>query len=378
MCARFPIRTTVAVLLGALSVGCAESPAAPLATPQPPWSPAPTTIPTDLVVASPRERPARLMVTGPALDSLGARVPYVVTLFDGGNLPVPAMKITASGGARVGDCTAHWGNPQLRSVSRLCHVLMPAGLATVEVLGELTYADANAAVHTLRSPARTFRPKGPRSAPVSFAEAERIAECGNDTDDVWLTFDDVLPSAEVARAMVAVLDRNRVRGRFFLNRVTAQTRRILESSGHLITNHTRDHLPLSDLSDSEIVEQVAAGPATTAGSPRLLRPSYGAGAWSARVVEAIAAAGHVACRWTVDSQDYAERTPAQMAAAMRWGDAYTPPVAAGGVVVMHATHFSAARLQAVIDAIRARGLTPEPRAASDRSALLPGRHGARI
>jgi peptidoglycan/xylan/chitin deacetylase (PgdA/CDA1 family) len=110
------------------------------------------------------------------------------------------------------------------------------------------------------------------------------------------------------------------------------------------------------MSDADIREQIAGGPHPTDGASKMLRPPYGAGAEAARVVDRIAASGYATCRWSVDTRDWAGYTPEQMADAVRYGNSFTPPVYAGGVILMHATHFSPAKLQAVIDAIDARGL----------------------
>jgi len=299
-------------------------------------------------------------VFSPRYDSPGARVPIVVTLYDGpATLPGAALDATATGGARVEECGVSWRNPQTNGLSRTCHLVLPAQRGTFQLTGRAVWRTPAGERQAVTSPALDVEAKGPASAAVDAARAEAIAGCGNTGEDVWLTFDDVVPSFEVAEGMVAVLTRNGVRGRFFLNRVEPRVRRLLESRGHVVTNHTRDHLALTDLSRAAIAEQIRTGPATTPGSARLLRPPFGAGAWSTRVVDAIDDAGHTTCRWTVDTRDWAGRTPEQMAATVRWGDESSPPTFAGGVVLMHATAFAPAKLQAVIDAVAARGLVIE-------------------
>ena len=168
---------------------------------------------------------------------------------------------------------------------------------------------------------------------------------------------DAYPSLDAkAAALLHSLARNHARGRFFLNHVTPAIRAVIEDGGHTINDHTRDHLAMNTMSNAQIAEQISGGPRTTAGAPKVLRPPYGAGAEASRIVERIAAAGYATCRWSVDTRDWAGYTPAQMADAVRYGNSFTPPVHAGGVILMHATHFSPAKLQAVIDAVHARGL----------------------
>jgi hypothetical protein len=49
-----------------------------------------------------------------------------------------------------------------------------------------------------------------------------------------------------------------------------------------------------------------------------------------------------------------------MYSVVRNGDGETPPVSAGGVILMHAGHYSPKRSQAVLNAVRDRGLSADP------------------
>ncbi|MGQ0466352.1 MAG: polysaccharide deacetylase family protein [Sporichthyaceae bacterium] len=351
-----------AVVLAACGNGTIEANTAPTvllasSTTTPPETPTTAAEP----VAEAAGRTARLVVTGPQYDAPGARVPIIVTLYDGpAKLAATALDATTGSGGRIEECGESWRNPQDRSLSRLCHLVLPTTLGKVPLTGRANWRTPSGEKQSLRSETKSIEAKGVRSSAVGVAEAAAIARCGNTTDLVWLTFDDAIPSLEVAKAMLATLERNKARGRFFLNRIEPRVRTLLEKAGHVVTNHTRDHLALTDLSNAEIAKQIETGPATTPGNARLVRPPYGAGSWSTRVVEAITASGHTTCRWTVDTRDWTGRPAAEMGAAVRWGDLATPPVHAGGNVLMHATVFSDAKLQAVIDAVKARGLVIEP------------------
>jgi peptidoglycan/xylan/chitin deacetylase (PgdA/CDA1 family) len=301
---------------------------------------------------------ARVVLTAPLFDSPGARVPIIVTVHNPPpGLPADSINATASDSSRVTDCGATWENPVQQTISRTCYLIAPAGTTSIQLIGRADWTGADGNKIALSSPAVRFRTSGAPSGAVSRAAAARIESCGNPGPAVWLTFDDFVPSVEVARSFVQVLGRNHARGRFFLNRVSAEVRRILESAGHIISDHTRDHYAMNDLTDDQIHQQIIGGPRTTAGAPLLLRPPYGAGAEATRVVDLIAKDGYATCRWTVDTRDWAGATPAQMAEAVRYGNSLTPPVAAGGVILMHANHFTPQKLQAVIDAVHARGLT---------------------
>ncbi len=300
---------------------------------------------------------AQVTLTAPLYDAPGARVPIIVTVHNPpARLPADSLEATASDSSRVTDCGDTWENPVRQTISRTCYLIAPAGITRIELTGHAHWAVADGSHVSLSSPAVHFHTSGTPSAAVDPAASARIESCGNPGPAVWLTFDDFVPSVAVAHSLVDVLGRNHARGRFFLNHVSPEVRQILEGAGHIIEDHTRDHLAMSDLTDSQIHEQVRGGPRTTAGAPLLLRPPYGAGAEAARVVDLIAKDGYATCRWTVDSRDWAGSTPAEMSQAVRDGNSFTSPVAAGGVILMHANHFTPEKLQAVIDAVHARGL----------------------
>jgi peptidoglycan/xylan/chitin deacetylase (PgdA/CDA1 family) len=299
---------------------------------------------------------ARMALTAPVYDAPGARVPIVLTVH---NPPpdLPAEAITASATAgQITDCGESWHNPHLDTISRACYLLAPTAAMHLTMTARADWHTARGTEVTLHSTPVDFRTEGPVSGPVSLSDAQHIETCGNPGPSVWLTFDDVVPSLDVAKQMMATLARNHAKGRFFLNHVTPAIRAVIEDGGGIVEDHTRDHLAMNTMSDAQIAEQISGGPRPTTGAPKMLRPPYGAGAEAQRIVDRIAAAGFSTCRWSADTRDWAHYTPTQMADAVRYGNQFTPPVYAGGVILMHATHFSRAKLQAVIDAVRARGL----------------------
>jgi peptidoglycan/xylan/chitin deacetylase (PgdA/CDA1 family) len=353
-------RTLPIVSAALLLAACGGTPDAAVAAPSPTATASvaePAVTATYLAPAG-TGRSARMALTAPVYDAPGARVPIVLTVH---NPPpgLPAAALTASTTAgQITDCGPSWHNPHLDTTSRACYLLAPTAAQHLTMTARAEWHTAHGSTVTLHSPPLPFRTEGPVSGPVSAAAAQRIETCGNPGPAVWLTFDDVVPSVKVAKQMMATLARNSARGRFFLNHVTPAIRTVIEDAGGIINDHTRDHLAMNTLSDAQIAEQIAGGPRTTAGAPKMLRPPYGAGAEASRITDLIASAGYATCRWTVDTRDWADYTPAQMADAVRYGNPFTPPVYAGGVILMHATHFSPAKLQAVIDAVHARGLDP--------------------
>jgi peptidoglycan-N-acetylglucosamine deacetylase len=198
---------------------------------------------------------------------------------------------------------------------------------------------------------------------VPAATYARTYSCGNHTPYVWLTFDDFGSTGQV-RSILSTLRRNHVRALLFpvgtWARANPSLISAMERDGQVIDNHTATHVNLSTASDATVLWQIDHG-ATPSTSVRLLRPPYGAGAFSTRLTALAASRGYGLCFWTVDTRDWAGSTVSQMVRKVRYGDAATPPVEAGGVILMHLHgRHTASGLQSVIDAVRARGLRLQP------------------
>lgn len=92
-----------------------------------------------------------------------------------------------------------------------------------------------------------------------------------------------------------------------------------------------------------------------------MRPPFAAGALTTRLATLTAAQGYKLCRWTTDTYDWHGASAARMAERVRHGDHLTPPVAAGGNILMHAgARYTAMGLQEIIDAVRSQGLVLDP------------------
>ncbi len=205
--------------------------------------------------------------------------------------------------------------------------------------------------------------KGPVVESVSDEERDRIVRCGNDTNRVWLTFDDGFLRKPTMDAMLATLERENVKARFF---ATGQWARghpswveTLRRAGHLVGNHTSTHEWLNELDDDRLRTQIARG--ADASEPRLLRPGFGGGAFSATVNRVATSLGHQVCLWSVDTRDWDGRAAPQVISSAVNGNEITPPVRPGGVVLMHMTgKHTAEALPGLIAAIRDRGMQLEP------------------
>jgi peptidoglycan/xylan/chitin deacetylase (PgdA/CDA1 family) len=297
----------------------------------------------------------RVSVSADGLGSPGSLIPAVVTLH-GATRSTRAVLTLDTPRVR-GTCVGvPWFNPVRRTLSRTCYAQLPTTRSPITLYGKAVVGGT-----TVRgAAARAFRPAGPvTTGRVTVARARAIERCGNTTSDVWLTFDDTISSAQVSR-LLPVLARNGVRARFFLlgawDRSNPGLRARLVAAGHLVMNHSYDHPALTSVSNAEVRRQIARG-IHTRGQPRLLRPPYGAGAYTARLAALAREQGHQLCRWTTDTFDWQRPGSAVIAERLRYGDALTPPVRAGGVVLMHASHAaSITAVQRVIDTIRAKGL----------------------
>lgn len=201
-------------------------------------------------------------------------------------------------------------------------------------------------------------------ATLSAATIRSIEGCQNPGREVWLTFDDGASATQLGN-ILAALSGNNVRGRFFFtgawrDQNPALYRRLLRS-GHYVANHSYDHPSLSKRGSTEVPRQIRRDIQATT-TPRLLRPPYGAGALTSCLQNLAAAQGYRLCRWTVDTFDWDQAMPARMREHAVSGDYRTPPIAAGGNVLMHGTarYTSGGGLQTVIDGVRARHLTLRP------------------
>jgi len=189
---------------------------------------------------------------------------------------------------------------------------------------------------------------------------ERIEHCQGAGPQVWLTFDDGGSAAQIDR-ILAVLRREHVRAIFFPIGSWADANRGLVRrigrAGHLIGDHTQNHVDLAKVSDTKAAAQIQQGGTHVAGSVPLLRPPFGAGAYTARLDSLATSAGMKLCTWTVDTRDWTGSSAATIVRRVAHGDAITPAVRAGGVIILHMNGEHTGRaLPGVIHAVRARGL----------------------
>jgi len=299
----------------------------------------------------------------PVYESPGGLVPAIITVWfapAGYEVSLDAVGLDGASAQCVGEV---WFNPVRDSHSRTCYLQIPLtpGEYGLAVTATLT-GQANDTVLVTGNAARPVKANGyPSSEPISIATAQEIERCGNATDDVWLTFDDSINPSRLPTVM-QILAANNVKATFFL---TGKFRdkwphalRVIRRQGHLLGNHTYSHVALSKTSDAAVLSQIDRGVKSNT-SPKLLRPPYGAGAFTSRLRDLAAQRSYALCRWTTVPYDWeASATADLLVERVRYGDYRTAPIEAGGVVLLHGHgDHMVEGLQGIIDAIRARGLS---------------------
>lgn len=300
-------------------------------------------------------------VTGPAYDSPGAVVAVVVTTSsrpDGFSL---RFQVRAGGIAAVCE------GPQWHHAggwSQRCWATLPPTAGTWTITARAEFRRTG---HTTQYSSYGYKPivtKGYYSAPVSAAARASIERCWNTTNRVQLTFDDGNVSWTSLNSLLGTLRTHGVRGRFLPTGAWASANpskmSAVRRAGHIIGNHSWSHPALNVLSSSSVQWQISHGSAATS-SPKLVRPPYGAGAYTQRVTNVAGGVGYRVCHWTTDTSDYAGVSSSTIINKVIRGDSVTAPVPAGGVVLMHMSGANTpAALPGLIKAIRAKGLVLEP------------------
>jgi len=193
---------------------------------------------------------------------------------------------------------------------------------------------------------------------TSVAVSPSTFNCYNHSNYVQLTFDDTA-SASTLKSLLATLTKYNVKATFFFNTMNTPIAefKMIRAAGMNIGNHTYDHANLTGLSATAIRSEWLRGRSSYTNS-NLMRPPYGATNRTVRSV--ISSLGGLQCLWTVDTMDWsrsATQSTGDIIRRVRYGDRWTPPVYAGGVVLMHGTgRYTAAALEGVVKAVRARGL----------------------
>ncbi len=169
---------------------------------------------------------------------------------------------------------------------------------------------------------------------------------------ILFTFDDG-PDFRTTPRLLDLLDQNHVKAVFFVagyridgNYPLAQRQaaiaRDIVRRGHIIGNHTENHLGLPSLETDEAITQIESAEAAivraTGRRPFLFRPPYGA--HSPRIDHLVQERGYTMMLWNIGTGDYQVRTAEDVLNI--WRRAYDIRMRQegqrGGIILLHDTH----------------------------------------
>jgi peptidoglycan/xylan/chitin deacetylase (PgdA/CDA1 family) len=306
----------------------------------------------------------RLAVSAPQYDSPGGTVPTIVTVYEVPKSSKVSISATGSGGSLAYCAGSIWQNPVRHTASRTCYLQLANSPGSYTLHGTAVVTTGTVVRTVSGKTARAVVADGVASpTPMAGTVIKQIERCSNTTDNVWLTFDDGGSKAQVT-SILATLKRNNVKARFFFRGdwavKNAALFKTIKSAGHVIGNHTDTHPALSRMGKTKLVKQITGGTAAT-GTPKLLRPPFGAGAFTTRLQNIAKGQGYELCRWTTDTYDWDGPSTSLMVERVKYGDYRSAPIAAGGVILMHGHGKNTAPgLQQIIDAVKAKKLKLQP------------------
>ncbi len=185
---------------------------------------------------------------------------------------------------------------------------------------------------------------------------------------VTFTFDDG-PFPEVTPTILEILARHHVRGTFFwIGRyldgdddravTTRAVARKVAAAGHVIGNHTHDHMSLTFLSHAQAIAQIDDGATSIerviGRRPMLFRPPYGA--LDAFASDQLRVRGNELVLWSIEADDNRRHDSAAMADSLRTQIEY----AGGGIVLLHDIRLTTPpALQALLDWLGAHRWDPK-------------------
>jgi peptidoglycan/xylan/chitin deacetylase (PgdA/CDA1 family) len=280
----------------------------------------------------------RIGVSTVQYGSPGAIVPAIVTVYNVPKGYTATITATGTGGSTVTYQGTAWRNPVRSAISRTCYLQLPNLYGSYLVKGTARVTNGYM-THTVSGTAsRAVTADGKASpTPMSLDTIHKIERCHNTTDQGWLTFDDG-GSATQVNSILTTLSRNNVKARFFFRGDWARANPALmykiKTAGHVIGNHTSTHRMLHRDSRTTVLSQIAGGTAAT-GTPKLLRPPFGSGAFTTRLQQIAAEKYYLLCRGTTDTYDWDGTTPSRMVERITYGDSRSAPIRAGGNILMH-------------------------------------------
>ncbi|MCX7841888.1 MAG: polysaccharide deacetylase family protein [Clostridia bacterium] len=195
--------------------------------------------------------------------------------------------------------------------------------------------------------------------------------------ELSLTFDDGVDYGSAAKAL-EVLKKTGVKCTFFvIGRALAQHPQLWQQAvkdGHQVCNHTQNHKNLAELSNEEITKEIkdwesSAGNVlgeeylkTMRNEFPFFRLPYGSGSDSKRIMNVISELKYIPVGWSAETYNSVLRhynlkaAPVEPVAA-RIANHITANAKNGSIILLHFNAFDTAKLQDIIEGIKAKGLS---------------------
>ena len=161
-----------------------------------------------------------------------------------------------------------------------------------------------------------------------------ISSNGLNRKQVALTFNDG-PDQRVTEEILDILDEYNVQANFFFlgSQAAAYPQIVQEAydNGHLIANHSYDHVPLANLTDEQIHNQIDESAheikAIIGKTPAIFRPPYGE--INGKMLPMLSENGRHTVIWSVDTLDWSVQTADEITGNVR------RYVRGGDIILMH-------------------------------------------
>ena len=202
---------------------------------------------------------------------------------------------------------------------------------------------------------------GEKSNPAS-AQVINAGIKPNKQKQIALTFDAGW-LYEQTEDLLAVLDAYQVKSTFFMRGLWVENNpelaKLIKSKGHIVENHSLMHGHLTQMTNDEIKNEIAATTKiiqkVTGSTPTLFRPPYGE--YNNRLLKILAESGYqYAVMWTVDSHDWAEEIGGKKVTTDYLVERVLKNASDKGIILMHIGGYKTVEaLPRIIEGLRQQG-----------------------
>lgn len=194
--------------------------------------------------------------------------------------------------------------------------------------------------------------------PTRLAPWHEFSDWVHGRKHVVLTFDDGPVGTDMDKRFIAILHKHHAHAIFFLvcSKIVPESVTVistLEHEGHMIGNHSTNHLRLDELPYPEASREIESCSSRIAGltghRPHYFRPPFGRS--SPLVEEAARVSGMQALFWNASDYDYLYRDPSKV---LQVGSEQVPDMA---VLLMHERKITEEVLDQILTRLEQRGFT---------------------